>query len=131
MLLNQAWMDEFRKRARLAMSEEWEAAARRIEAHLGLIEREVDGLREVLAGIGLPMRRQRIRITTINGKAAQAHAYLQHMAPHAVTPKGLAAQLSITSTYAYDLLSALVAEGSAEKLSRGQYRARAVDLSGD
>ena len=105
------------------MTEEWEGAGRRVEAHLALIEREVDGLRELLSQMGFPIRRQRIRITATNGKAAQALAFLQHMYPYVATPKAVAAQLSVTSTYAYDLLSSLVAEGLAEKVRRGAYKA--------
>jgi hypothetical protein len=103
--------------------EEWAGFGRRVEAHLVVIDQELAALRETLRAAGISVRRQRIRITRVNGKAEEALAFLRHRTPKPARPSEVAQVLSVSPEYAYDLLAALVAAGSAERVARGQYRA--------
>jgi hypothetical protein len=136
-LLNQAWADEFRRRApapvgrrgqEMVESEEWQAFGRRVEAHLALIEQEMAALRKTLRGAGIDVRVQRIRITGTNGRANEVLALLRGARDNGVahvSPAWIARALGVTPVYAFDLLAALVANHQAERIGRGQYKALA------
>jgi hypothetical protein len=103
-------------------SEEWDGYGRRVEAHLARIEAEIGVLRDTLRDAGIEVRRQRTRIRPENENAVRAKELLDDVNPRTLTPSQVAAELDITSEYAYDLLMALVATSQAQKVGRGKYQ---------
>jgi hypothetical protein len=103
--------------------EEWRALALQIESRLCGMEGEIESLRSLLRSAGIPVRRQRIRITGENGKAQEA---LDVLRAHGGTlrPSTVAGLLRVSREYAFDLLASLVAANTAERVGRGQYRAK-------
>jgi predicted transcriptional regulator of viral defense system len=106
----------------VGVSEEWESAGRELEAHLAQIEADLEHLRTVLRRMGIPVKRQRIRIQVDNAKA---HHALEILRGHGGTmaPSTVGKLIGVSPTYAYDLLSSLVALGQVERVWRGRYRA--------
>lgn len=108
------------------IDEQWQAVALEVDSHLQRIETELDELRGILRRVGIPVRRQRIRITGQNGAARATLDLLKEEAKRgaAMTPTGVARRLDISPEYAFDLLASLVSTGFVERVARGQYRAR-------
>lgn len=104
--------------------EEWAGFGRRIEAHLAAIDQEMAALRETLRAAGIPVRRQRIRVTKDNANAGAVLDMLKAASPMGavLTPTGVSRRLGVSPEYAYDLLASLVAAGKAERVARGEYR---------
>jgi hypothetical protein len=103
-------------------SEEWLAFGRRVDAHLTLIDQELAALRLTMRAAGIRVHVQRIRITRQNDRAKDALRLLREQPEEAWRPAEVATHLGISPEYAYDLLAALVAEGSAQRVGRGLYR---------
>lgn len=111
------------------IDEQWPALALEMDAHLTAIETALDDVRAVLRRAGIPVRRQRTRVTGENRNARATLELLKAEARRgaAMTPTGVARRLDISPEYAYDLLASLVASGFAERVARGQYRARLTE----
>jgi len=99
----------------------WQAFAHRIDAHLTAIDQELAALRQTLKAAGIRVHVQRIRVTRRNKRTTQALQYLRQSATPA-TPADVAKAAGISPEYAFDVLSALVAEGEVERVGRGQYQ---------
>jgi hypothetical protein len=103
-------------------SEEWDAYGRRVEAHLAQVEAEIGALRDSLRDAGIMVHRQRTRIQPENEKANRARVFLEAVYPQALSPSQVAGEIDCSPEYAYDILMALVAKRTAERIGRGKYR---------
>lgn len=103
--------------------EEWLGFGRRVEAHLAQLEKEMAALRDTLRDAGIQVRRQRIRITRGNARAHDALTLLRASHPDPLRAADVAQLLGKSPEYAFDLLASLVADGTAERVGRGWYRA--------
>lgn len=110
------------------IDEQWQVYGRKVESYLTRLEEELGALRDVLREAGIPVRRQRLRVTPRNGKARDTLTLLRQEAQTggALSPARVGLRLGVTAEYAYDLLMALCADGTAERVARGQYRATAA-----
>lgn len=107
------------------IDEQWRAVAEEVDAALYRVETELGALRDVLRRAGLPVRRQRVRVTGENGAARAALEVLKRQGLAPIGPAAVARLIHVSPEYAFDLLASLVASGFAERVGRGRYRARA------
>lgn len=95
-------------------------------AELRSLEAKAGQIREALraAGETVPQQRIRIRYDT-NAKLTRALYWLRTYGEAGATRYDIAGDLDVSADYAYDLLAALLAQGYAERIKVGLYRAKA------
>ncbi len=95
---------------------------------LRVLEHETAQVLQALREAGEPVRRQRVRIRPDNPKLMLTREALQAAGAAGLTTNDVAKLISKGRHYAFDILEALRAAGSADKVRPGLYRAKGYDL---